>query len=235
MIKFLPFLLIAIGAYVMVRFSAWRMGAGLKSRSRPLQNDALERLIDRLAETAGIDRIRVRVLDDPSINGLATPDGGIYLTRGLLQKHQAGMITATEIGSIVAHELGHLALGHTKRRMIDVTAAQTATIVLGGILARFIPFIGWWIAQATIGLFVSRISRGDEFQADAYATALMLRAGYGAEPQARMLEKLESLIPGAAEAAASQVTWLASHPPASERAAAIRENARRWGAAPHGA
>ncbi|MEM7499996.1 MAG: M48 family metallopeptidase [Pseudomonadota bacterium] len=226
MLKLLPFLLIAIGAYIAVQLSAWRLVSTLRARSRPLRHDSLEALLERLAEAAGIDHVRVRVLDDPSINGVATPDGGVYVTAGLLKHHREGSVTAPEIASVVAHELGHLALGHTKRRMIEVSAAQTGTLVLGTLLSRFIPFVGWYLAQMLVSLFVSRLSRRDEFEADAYATALMLRAGLGHEPQARMLEKLETLVPGAA--LANQAPWLASHPPVPERAAAIRDNAARW-------
>ena len=63
------------------------------------------------------------------------------------------------------------------------------------------------------------------FEADAYATALMVKSGLGAEPQARMLEKLIELVP---EAATQETSWLASHPPVTERAEAIRQNAERW-------
>lgn len=226
MIKLLPFLLIALGAYIMVQLSAWRLGHALKGRSRPLRHDTLEQLFERLAGAAGIDHVAVRVLDDPSINGVATPDGGVYVTAGLLKHLREGSVSAPEVASVVAHELGHLALGHTKRRMIEVSAAQTGTLVLGTLIARFIPFVGWYLAQALVSLFVSRLSRRDEFEADAYATALMLRAGLGHEPQARMLEKLQSLVPGAAMA--NQAPWLASHPPVPDRAAAIRDNASRW-------
>ncbi|MEM9762518.1 MAG: M48 family metallopeptidase [Pseudomonadota bacterium] len=226
MLKLLPFLLIAIGAYVMVQLSAWRLNAALRGRSRPLRHDTLEQLFGRLAGAAGIDTVTVRVLDDPSINGLATPDGGVYVTAGLLKHLREGNVTAPEVASVVAHELGHLALGHTKRRMIEVSAAQTGTLVLGSLLARFIPFVGWYLAQALVSLFVSGLSRRDEFQADAYATALMVRSGLGHEPQARMLEKLETLVPGAA--LANHASWLASHPPVPDRAAAIRDNASRW-------
>lgn len=226
MIKLLPFLLIALAAYFMVRLSAWRMARSLRARSHVLENDQLDRILSRLARTAGIDRVEVRVLDDPSINGLATPDGGIYLTSGLVRRFQGRLVDEGEIASVVAHELGHLALGHTKRRMIDVSAAQTVGMILGGLLARLIPFVGWYLAQMVVSLFVTRLSRRDEFEADAYATALMLRSGLGAEPQARMLEKLSRLAPGAAATPAAP--WLASHPPVEERTAAIRANAARW-------
>ncbi|MGF1552457.1 MAG: M48 family metallopeptidase [Paracoccaceae bacterium] len=226
MIKLLPLLLIALGVYLMVRFSAARMGRSLRARSRPLENDRLDRVLSRLAGAAGIERVEVRVLDDPSINGLATPGGEIYVTQGLVRQFQARRIGEAELAAVVAHELGHLALGHTRRRMIDVSAAQTAGMILGTLLARVIPIVGWYIAQFLIGLFVTGLSRRDEFEADAYATALMLRSGLGAEAQARMLEALQTLVPGASQAPTA--SWLASHPPVEERTAAIRANALRW-------
>lgn len=227
MTKLLPILLILGLGYLWIRASSWASGSRLRKQSRPLRNDRLEGLIDRLAAAAGVDSVRVRVLDAPMINGLATPGGEVYVTRGLVQQAQAGRITAEEFASVIAHELGHLALGHTKRRMIDVMGAQAVNLVVGGLLARLIPVIGWYLARWLSTLFVASLSRRDEFEADAYATALMLRAGLGAEPQARMLEKLVHLAPGSS-GEEGPANWLASHPPVAERAAAIRANAERW-------
>lgn len=224
MARLIPLLVILLAVFVMWKFSAITSGRSLRRHSHPLQNDQIERLLNRLAAAAGVDRIHVRVLEQPVINGLATPSGDIYLTRGLIREYQGGRISAEELASVVAHELGHLALGHTRRRMIDVAGAQILHVVLGGLLARLIPFIGWYIARFVSQFFVATLSRKDEFEADAYATALMLRAGIGAEPQARMLEKLVNL----AAAAETGPQWLASHPPVAERADAIRANARRW-------
>ena len=227
MTRLLPILLMLLALFAWIKVSAWQSGRQLRRTSRPLTNDQIEALLARLARTAGIERIDVRILDMPMINGLATPEGEIYLTRGLFRKFQAGRITAPELASVVAHELGHLALGHTKRRILDVSSAQAVHLVLGSILNRFIPFLGWIVAQWIATFVVTRLSRKDEFEADAYATALMIRAGLGAEPQARMLEKLLELVP---EAASQEMNWLASHPPVAERTRAIRENADRWAA-----
>jgi putative metalloprotease len=103
-------------------------------------------------------------------------------------------------------------------------------IILGSILNRFIPILGWIVARWVATFMATRLSRNDEFEADAYATALMIRSGLGAEPQARMLEKLLELVP---EASAQETNWLASHPPVAERTLAIRVNAERWEEAAH--
>lgn len=225
MAKLLPILLMLGFGLVMWKISAWSTGRSLRRNSRPLHNDQIDALLHRLAASAGVEKIAVRMLDAAMINGLATPQGEIYVTRGLVKQLQAGRITAAEFASVIAHELGHLALGHTKRRMVDVAGAQAATYLIGGLLARFIPYIGWYIARWLSSFFIATLSRKDEFEADAYATALMIRSGLGAEPQAQMLEKLEELIPAAAMA---KTSWLASHPAVRERTKVIRENAARW-------
>jgi len=225
MSRLLPILLLILGVFAFVKVSAWQSGRTLLRRSRPLMNDQVEALLNRLARTAGIERVEVRLLQMPVVNGLATPSGEIYLTSGLFRQFQTGRISAAELASVVAHELGHLALGHTRRRIIDMTGAQTLHLVLGSVLNRFLPVLGWIVARWVATFVATRLSRKDELEADAYATALMIRSGLGAEPQARMLEKLLDLMP---EAAVQETNWLASHPPVAERTGAIRENARRW-------
>lgn len=225
MTRLIPILLLIVGVFVMIKVSSWRTGRTLRRRSRPLLNDQVEALLGRLARTAGIDKVEVRLLEMPVVNGLATPTGEIYITSGLFRKFQTGRITAPELASVVAHEMGHLALGHTRRRIIDVTGAQTIHLVLGSLLNRFLPVLGWIVARWVAAFVVTRLTRKDEFEADAYATALMVKSGLGAEPQARMLEKLLELAP---EAAVEETNWLASHPPVAERADMIRQNAERW-------
>ena len=224
MLKLLIPILFIAGMVAVWRFRAIYSGQGLRKSSRPVRNDQIDALLDRLAEAAGIQKVELRLLSDPSVNGLATATGDIYITQGMFDRYRAGEISARELASVAAHEMGHLALGHTKRRMLEVAGTQAAHLVIGGLFARMIPFVGGYLAAWLLSLVTAKLSRRDEFEADAYATALMVRSGIGAEHQASMLEKLPTLIPGAAES----ISWLASHPPVADRARAIRENAARW-------
>ncbi len=212
------------GLYVWWRMRSLQSGNQLRRTARPLQNDQLEALFGRLARTAGIEQVEVLVLPDRNPNGLATGNGDIYITQGFVDAFHQGDVTAPELASVAAHELGHVALGHMKRRMVQMGGRQAAQMVLGGILGRMIPFVGGYISAWLLDLVTAKLSRKDEFEADAYATALMVRSGLGAEPQALLLEKLPALIPGAGDSR----SWLSSHPPTAERAAAIRSNAQRW-------
>ena len=224
MLKFLFPLLLIGGLIFWMRLQSHASGAALRNGSRPLANDQLEALVGKLATAAGVDSVDIRVLPDRNVNGLATGTGEIYVTQGLLDVFRSGDVTAREVASVAAHEMGHLALGHMKRRMVEVAGRQAAQMVLGGVAARIIPFFGAHVVQWLLHFLTASLSRRDEFEADAYATALMIRSGLGAEHQASMLEKLPALVPGAA----MPQSWLASHPPVEERARAIRDNAARW-------
>lgn len=224
MLKLLLPILMVAGLYVWFRVRAQMSGHALRSQSKPLQNDQLEGLFQRLAHAAEIDRVDVRVLPDKNPNGLATDTGEIYVTQGFIDCFKRGEVSARELASVAAHELGHLALGHMRRRALQVGGIQAVQVALVGVMGRLIPFVGGYLTLWVLNLVTARLSRHDEFEADAYATALMVRSGIGAEHQAVLLEKLPDLLPGAG----GSHSWLSSHPPAEQRAEAIRQNAARW-------
>ena len=79
------------------------------------------RTIHRLAEALELPRIKVHLYEVAMINGLASADGRIFITRGFYDRFRSGQVTAEKMASVVAHEMGHVALGHAGRRMIDFT------------------------------------------------------------------------------------------------------------------
>ena len=129
------------------------------------------------------------------------------------------------MASVIAHELGHVALGHAKRRMIDFSGQNAMRTALAMVLGRFIPGVGPWIATMAMRLVAAGISRKDEFEADAYASALLTKSGIGTTPQKTLFAKLEHLT-GAH--GASTPAWLLSHPKTAQRIAAIEANEAKW-------
>lgn len=226
MTKLLLPVLLAVGyALLMMRFSVWRTRQMLDQNSQPLTDPQITRLADRMAEAMGLDEIKVRVFEVEPINGLAAPDGRIFLTRGFLNRKARGEVTAEELASVIAHEMGHVAQGHMRRRMIDFTGQNAVFVMLSAVLNRFLPFIGIWIANLISTALMARLSRRDEFEADAYATALLIKAGIGTGPQKSLFRKLEALTQNRAEGIPA---WLLSHPKVEERIAAIEANEARW-------
>ncbi|KIN60873.1 Peptidase, M48 family protein [Sulfitobacter noctilucae] len=225
MIRVFPILL-AIGyALVMYRFSAWRTAKELDAKSSELVDPTLKDMSDRLAKALDLERIKVHIYEIDPVNGLAAPDGRIFITRGFYNKFRAGEVSAEELASVIAHELGHVALGHSRRRMIDFSGQNAMRTVLVMVLGRFILFIGIWIANMLTTLLAARLSRGDEYEADAYAAALLTKAGIGVAPQISLFKKLEALTQSGGGTAPA---WLLSHPKTDERINALQKLQMRW-------
>ena len=111
-------------------------------------------------------------------------------------------------------------LSGLKRRVRISAGTWTAMI-----LSRFIPGLGVYIANALTSLLAARLSRADEYEADAYASALLVKAGIGTAGQKSLFDKLEELTKARRGAAPA---WLMSHPKSEERVKAIEANEAKW-------
>jgi len=227
MIKIIPIILPLVYGLAMFRLSAWRLNRTLKNQSSLLADKQLLKPIQRLADALDLESISVNIYEIEPINGLAAPDGKIFITRGFYNKFISGEVSGSELASVIAHELGHVALGHSRRRMIDFSGQNALRMALGSILSRIIPGLGGIIANVLSNLLMARLSRTDEFEADEYASALMMKSGIGVEHQISMFEKLEKLSGNNANL---QPAWLLSHPKTKKRIEKIQENLLKWNA-----
>ncbi|MFT6223898.1 MAG: putative metalloprotease [Paracoccaceae bacterium] len=225
MIKLTPVLLAVLYGLVMYRVSAWRTARMLDEQSSEMSDPILTHLTNRMADVLEIEKIPVHIYEIEQVNGLAAPDGRIFITRGFFNKYRKGEVSAAEMASVIAHELGHVALGHSKRRMVDFSGQNAIRVVLASILGRIIPGAGIWIANALTSLLAARLSRKDEYEADAYASALLVKSGIGTDPQKALFTKLEALTGGAGQGTPA---WMLSHPKTGERIAAIEALEQRW-------
>jgi putative metalloprotease len=225
MLRFAPILLALLYGIAMYRFSVWRTSKELDAKSTELADPILKSLTQDLARVLDLPRIKVHIYEIEPVNGLAAPDGRIFITRGFFNKYRAGDVTAAELASVIAHELGHVALGHSRRRMIDFSGQNAMRTALAMVLGRFIPGVGPLLAGALMSLLAAKLSRKDEYEADAYASALLTKAGIGTAPQISLFKKLETLT-GAR--GASTPAWTMSHPKTDLRIKAIETNTHKW-------
>ena len=216
----IPIVLAGLYGVVMFQFSAWSLKRQLSKQSNPLLDPNLDKIMIKFANVLEVEKIRLNIFETEPINGLAAPDGRIFITRGFYKKYQNGEITVDEIASVVAHELGHVALGHIRRRMIDFSGQNAVRAALGAVLSRLVPGLGGFIAGIIGNLLMAKLSRRDEYEADEYASALLIKSGIGVEPQISMFKKLEKIsnIQGSVPA------WMMSHPPTNKRIESIKMN-----------
>lgn len=225
MTKLLPILLPILYGLILYRFSVWRTHRELDAKSTRLADPKLKALTDRMAASLDLADIPVHIYEIQPVNGLAAPDGRIFITRGFYDEYLKGRVTGEELASVIAHELGHVALGHARKRMIDFSGQNALRTVLTMMISRFLPGAGVYVARILTRLVAAGLSRGDEYEADAYATALLIKSGIGAEGQKSLFGKLDDLTKGRGGV---MPAWLMSHPKTADRIAAIEKNQAKW-------
>ncbi len=150
---------------------------------------------------------RVHVIDDPkTVNAFASTSGDLYVYSGLVLLSDDG----AELAGVLAHEIGHVALYHVQRQMVDAVGLEALTaLALGknpGIATQLAAGIGGKAAMLAN-------SRSDEAQADAWGATHVDEAGYDPRGLVRFFEKLQAQEGKTPQALA----WLSDHPTTPDR------------------
>ncbi len=199
--------------------------------------------VKRQAQAAGIGMPDVAIFDSPAPNAFATGakrnDALVAVSTGLLRT-----MNQDEVEAVLAHEISHVANGDMVTLTLIQGVVNTFVIVFARVVAGALSrggdgraggagyFIAYMAAQAVLGFLASLIvmwfSRWREFRADAGGASLA-----GREKMIAALERLKSGQPGelpesmAAFGISASVrhglgALLRTHPPLSERIAALR-------------
>ncbi|MGE0130747.1 MAG: M48 family metallopeptidase [Blastocatellales bacterium] len=184
-------------------------------------NNYVSSLGQRLARRSQRPNIpwRFYVVNDKSINAFATLGGRVYVHTGLL----AATTSEGQLASVLGHEIGHIVgrhgLENVKRSQKYGTLAGIATIagaILGGQTGAG---IGELAGNMIAGGYLMKHSRDAEREADFLGLYNLRDAGYNTGGMVEMFEILQQVSQSSPNAFGS---ILASHPPASERAANTR-------------
>ncbi len=221
LLKFLPLILVAASLYSVFTADA-RLRRAMRRESKPLGDWSILEGVRQFERALEVKGLEVRLLDAPAVNAVVVGGNEVYLTQGLYDAYLGGALDRDDVLGVIAHELGHLALGHVERRMDQIRVQTVGMMVAGAVLSR--ALMGWvgLLAALLLPLLRSRMSRNDEFEADAFGAVLLERAGLDPLALARVLRKTERLAGiGSTDAARQPPVWLRSHPPTADRVAAL--------------
>ena len=116
MLKIFSILLPIFLGIIGYKISSKKMSKYLEQNSFSLKDPIINSLLKKVSFSLNLPKIEVYILEDANINGLASNDGKVFLTKGFLDKYYSGIVSAEELIGVISHELGHLALGHTKKK-----------------------------------------------------------------------------------------------------------------------
>ncbi|HEY4081941.1 MAG TPA: M48 family metallopeptidase [Burkholderiaceae bacterium] len=215
--------------------------APLFNKFEPLIDEQLKARVETLMTRCGFAAKGLFVMDGSrrSAHGNAYFTGFGPAKRVVFYDTLISRLNGPEVEAVLAHELGHFKHKHVLKRMVTMFAISLAGFALLGWLSNQVGFylglgvrpnigpsndalalILFLMALPVFGFFFTPIaahfSRRDEFQADAYACA----QANGANLSSALL-KLHEDNAGTLTPDPVYARFYYSHPPASERLAAI--------------
>ena len=150
-----------------------------------------------LIKAANLDpnSVEVVLLNDPEINAFVSQGQVVYLQSGLIQAAD----DVGEVQGVVAHELGHVAGGHSIRLQEgakEATGITVATMILGALAIAAgagDAAMGLMMAgqQAAMGKFLA-FTRTQEASADAFAVKTLSAAGISGKGMLDFFAKLQN-------------------------------------------
>lgn len=186
---------------------------------------ALRQLAGPVLSAAGLPagRIRILMIDDPSMNAFVADARHIFLHTGMLLR----LDRAAEVQAVIAHEGAHIANGHIARRMANLQSAASGAR-LGLLLALAAGAAGAG-GDAAAGIALGSAStaqriflshtRAEEAAADQSGIRYMAQAGV--DPQA-MLDVLDNFRGQEVLAPGRQDPYVRSHPLSRDRMRGLR-------------
>lgn len=138
-----------------------------------------------------------KVIADPNINAFALPGGPIYVNSGLITSAK----NEAQLASVMAHEVGHVALRHGTNRVSKAYLFQIPAMLAGGMLQKK-GGMAAMMSQLGIGLGLNSLfmkySRKAEKDSDILGVRMLSDVGYEPMEMSRFFGILEESYGGKA-------------------------------------
>lgn len=193
--------------------------------AQQLLSDTVERL-RRASDLPGA-AYKVTILNSSVPNAFALPSGNLYITRGLL------VLTndASEIASVLAHEMAHV----TARHAIERQELESRAVLVSRVRAEVLNNPGAaQLVRDQAQVAIASFSRQQELEADELGVRTLAKAGfdpYGAYRFLATLGRNATMVERGGEVKTTSPDFAATHPQTPERLNHALMTARQIGAA----
>ncbi|HDS6408333.1 TPA: M48 family metallopeptidase [Klebsiella oxytoca] len=146
------------------------------------------------------------------VNAWAMANGCVRVYSGLMD-----MMTDNEVEAVLGHELGHVALGHSRKAMQAAYATIAARDAISATSGAAASLSKSQLGDIAEGMINSAFSRSQESDADDFSYDLLKKRNISTQGLVGSFDKLASLDAGHSK------SLFDSHPPSAERAQHIRD------------
>ncbi|MBW7982946.1 metalloprotease LoiP [Enterobacillus tribolii] len=178
----------------------------------------LNKIAKALGDTIEGTPVNYKVYETKDVNAWAMANGCVRVYSGLMD-----MMNDNEVEGVLGHEMGHVALGHSRKRMqvaYATVAARTAIASTGGIAAQLSQT---QLADISEQFINAQFSQKQETAADDFSFDLLKKRKIDTTGLATSFDKLADLDKG------RESSMFDSHPPSKERADHIRSRIAKEG------
>jgi metalloprotease len=171
----------------------------------------LNKIAKQLGDNINGVPVNYKVYITPDVNAWAMANGCVRVYSGLMD-----LMNDDEVRGVVGHEMGHVALGHTKKAMqvaYATSAARSAVASSSGVLASISAS---QLGDLTEKFVNAQFSQTQESAADDYSFDVQKKKGYSPAGLVTAFQKLGTIDGG-------KSSMLSSHPSSPARAKHIED------------
>ncbi|MBQ6082138.1 MAG: M48 family metallopeptidase [Bacteroidales bacterium] len=208
-----------IQAYV--RQSVIQMDA--QNKVSPATSSYSKRLANLTRGLTDVDGLPLnfKVYETKQVNAFACADGSVRVYSGLMD-----LLSDDEVLGVIGHEIGHVALKHSKKEMQNAYLTSAALDGLGSMSTSLASLSQSQLRAFGEAALNARYSKKQELQADDYGYEFLKAKGKNPIAMIKSFQKMLSLQNSQSSATSSSVNQLlSSHPDLETRINRIAEKA----------
>ena len=131
----------------------------------------LRRLTKGMDKAAGI-KLNYKVYLTSDINAFACPDGSVRVFSALMDE-----LTDDELLGVIGHEIGHVALRHSKKAWRSAMLRSAASDAMGAMSSKWAGLSDSVLGDLTSAALTAKHSRYHEAEADDYGYDFLKKSG----------------------------------------------------------
>jgi len=184
----------------------------------------LKRITKGMTDADGIE-LNFKVYKTTEYNAFACPDGSVRVFSALMD-----ILSDEELLGVIGHEIGHVALRHTKKAWKDALLRSAASDIIGSKNSTWASLSDSYLGSITSMALSAKHSRYHETQADDYGYEFLKECGKNPWAMGLAFKKLKAI--SQRKDRSKYEKWLdafSSHPDFDERIERMRAKAENDG------
>ena len=193
-----------------------------QSRVLPETNAYTKRLRNLTKGLTAVDGVPLnfKVYQEDQVNAFACADGSVRVYTGIMD-----VMTDNELLGVIGHEIGHVALKHTKKEMRTSMLTSAALEGLASASNTMATLTDSQLGAIGNAVLNAQYSKKQESQADDYGYEFLKHSGRNPWGMAMSFEKLKKVSGGSGSQASSVQKLFSSHPDTDPRIPRMTERA----------